>query len=58
MLELALSPNSLSSDAQQVGNLCQSQYDWARIAAETELVYREAIVSRGSTHHTLTTAEG
>ncbi len=58
MLELALSPNSLSSDARRVGKLVQSQYDWARIAAETELVYREAIVSRGSTHHTLTTAEG
>lgn len=47
VLELALAPNSRSGDVPRVGKLVQSRYDWARIAVETELVYREAIASRG-----------
>ncbi len=58
-LELALSPDSrLLSDTPRLGQLVQDRYDWARIASETETVYREAVAVGGLNHHTLTTVEG
>jgi glycosyltransferase involved in cell wall biosynthesis len=52
-LELALSPDSrLLSDTPGCGQLVQDRYDWARIAGETEAVYREAVAAgdRYTTH--------
>jgi glycosyltransferase involved in cell wall biosynthesis len=52
-LELALSPGSrLLSDTPGCGQLVQDRYDWARIAGETEAVYREAVAAgdRDTTH--------
>lgn len=57
-LKLALSPDSRPIDAPPVGKLVQSRYDWGRIAAETALVYYEAVASRGPARRTPTTAEG
>jgi glycosyltransferase involved in cell wall biosynthesis len=58
-LELALSPDSrLLSDAPRVGQIVQDRYDWARIAGETEAVYREALVVGGSDRQRLMTVGG
>lgn len=57
-LELALSPDSRPIDVPRVGKLVQGRYDWGRIAAETALVYYEAVASHGPARRISTTAEG
>lgn len=58
-LELALTPGSrLLSDTTRVGASVQDRYDWARIAGETEIIYREAVAAGGSDRHTLTDIGG
>lgn len=46
----ALLPGShLLSDTPPVGHLVRERYDWARLAEQTELVYRQALARRDST---------
>lgn len=45
-LKVALIDNPNPSGTLRIRDFVQNQYNWARIAAETELIYREAVASR------------